>query len=518
MINTLFLPEIREMLAENNAAELSEFCIALHPSRTAEFMAGLSAEEIWRVFAHTDIANQVEILSYFDRNQQVDVIEHSDHSTASALIAELPPDDRVDLLQELPTELQLELTALMPADVRRDYLRLSQFPDGTAGAVMTSDVTKLREGLTIREALDVIGQQAEDRETIYYLYIVDEEDHLRGLVSARQLLGKMRKPDTRLSEIMETELVTARVMDDQEEVANKVARMDLLAIPVVDQEYRMVGIITHDDVIDVVREEATEDAHRIAAVEPLDESYLLTSLLTLSWKRGIWLTILFFCALLTAFALEMYEERLKVLYWLVPFIPLIISSGGNSGSQSATLIITALSRNHIHLSDWMRVISRELVMGLLLGLGLGLLGYLASVFMIPNDETDVRESMISIEINGGDGPYDFKWTDGDRTVEIDDMRAGDFAATVTDGQGTESPARVEISKRASIGRFAVFVVPLTLLFVVMSGTLTGSILPLIFERLGLDPAMMSNPFVAGIVDILGIVIYMTVATWLVSFG
>ena len=159
---------------------------------------------------------------------------------------------------------------------------------------MTSEVAKLGESLTISEALDEIARQSEQYETIYYLYIVDDEDHLRGLVSARQLLGGMRHPNTLLRDIMETDLVTADVMEHQEDVANKVAKLDLLAIPVVDAEHRMLGIITHDDIIDVVREEATEDAHRIAAVDPLDESYLKTSILTLSWKRGMWLGILFF--------------------------------------------------------------------------------------------------------------------------------------------------------------------------------------------------------------------------------
>jgi len=283
---------------------------------------------------------------------------------------------------------------------------------------------------------------------------VDAEERLRGIVSARQILTGLKTPDTLISDIMETDLVTALVMEDQEEVADKVAHIDVLAIPVIDKSQRLLGIITHDDIIDVLQEEATEDAHRSGAVEPLDESYLRTSVLTLSWKRGIWMAILFFCALLTAIALERYEDRLKVLYWLVPFIPLIISSGGNSGSQSATLIITALSRGHIELSDWLKVIQRELVMGLLLGVGLALLGLLTSYFFIPDDP--------------------------------------------------------------QIGRLAIFVVPVTLILVVLTGTLTGSILPLVFERLGLDPAMMSNPFVAGIVDILGIVIYMTVAAMLVG--
>jgi magnesium transporter len=331
---------------------------------------------------------------------------------------------------------------------------LSQYPESTAGAVMTTDFAKLPETLTVREAIDEISRQAEGYETIYYLYIVDEEDHLRGLVSARQLLTETRKPETRLSDIMETDLIAALVDDDQEEVANKVARMDLLAIPVVDPERRMLGIITHDDVIDVVQEEATEDAYRSAAVDPLDETYLQTSVFTLTWKRGIWLAVLFFFALMTAFALQHYEKPFEQWAWLVPFIPLVISSGGNSGSQSATLIITALSRGHITLRDYRRVMIREIKMGMLLGSGLALMGFLVCFLFVPDD--------------------------------------------------------------AGLGPYATLVVPLTLLLVVLCGTLTGSVLPLLFESLGWDPAMMSNPFVAGIVDILGILIYVTVAVRLLN--
>jgi magnesium transporter len=493
MINTLFLPELREMLAANNHKELAEFCVALHASRTAEFMAGLSSEEISKVFEHTEPDNRSEILSYFDRQKQVEVVSDLDRSVSAQLVELLPPDDRVDLLQEVDEDVRDELIALMPAEVRRDILRLDQYPEDSAGAMMTTDVTKFSEGMTIRQAMDRLTEQAEEFETIYYLYIVDDENHLRGLVSARELLAGMRLPNRKLSEIMQTDLIAAHVLDDQEEVANKVARMDVLAIPVVDLERRLVGLITHDDVIDVVREEATEDAHRIAAVEPLDQSYLRTSVLTLSWKRGIWLTILFVCALLTAFALEQYEARLKTLYWLVPFIPLIISSGGNSGSQSATLIITALSRGHIGVGDWAKVVTRELVMGLLLGLGLALMGLVASYFMI-----DTAPRQISLE----DQPAMEVSDDGGQTWKLNDAES-------------QIQARLK-QETKSITQRAFFVVPLTLILVVSAGTLTGSILPLMFEKIGLDPAMMSNPFVAGIIDILGIVIYMTVAAVLVG--
>ena len=453
MINPLFLPEIREMLAEKNSAALREFCTSLHPARTADFMEGLSEEEIWSVLQHADIARRVEIFHYFDRSNQTEIVERMDRAEAAELIAEIAPDDRVDLLNTVDPLIVDELLPLLPTEERRDFLHLSAYPEGTAGAVMTTEFAKLSESLTVSRALEELRGQAEELETIYYLYIVDDQDHLRGLVSARQLVSAMGKPDTPLSELMETGLVTAEVDDDQEEVAQKVARYDLLAIPVVDLQRKMLGIITHDDIIDVVREEATEDALRSAAVEPLEESYLETHLLTLGWKRGIWLVILFFAAILTAYALDHYQYAITRWTFLVAFIPLVISSGGNMGNQSATLIITALTIGDITLADWGRVVRRELMLGFLLGGCLAILG-LAAVYMMHDDARSTPN--------------------------------------------------------------AIWVVPLTILLVMVCGALSGTILPLVFKRLGLDPALMSNPFVAGIIDILGIVIYMNVALLLLG--
>jgi magnesium transporter len=451
MINTLFLPELREMLAQENEVELRDFCEALNPVRTAEFMGGLTGEEAWKVLQHTNPESQANIFSYFGKDKQFEILETQDIEQLARMVAELAADDRVDLLQDLESDRLRQLLAGMPVHERRDFHRLSQYPEGTAGAVMTTEVAKLSESLTIREALNELGRQSDNYETIYYLYVVDDEDRLRGLVSARQLLVGMKHPETHLTDIMETDLVVADVLEHREDVANKVAKMDLLAIPVVDDSHKMLGIITHDDIIDVVRAEATEDAHRIGAVDPLDESYLRTSVVTLAWKRGIWLAILFFFALLTAIAIKEYEDDINKWVWLALFIPLVISSGGNSGSQSATLIITALSRGHITLKDWMRVVVRELIMGLLLGGGLAFMGLIASLFFVPGD--------------------------------------------------------------VSITNMAIYVVPMTLVLVVLCGTLTGSVLPLLFERLGWDPAMMSTPFVAGIVDIIGILIYFNVANY-----
>jgi len=451
MVNTLYLPELREMLAEKNAADLTEFCTALHSARTAEFMEGLTASEAWAVLQYAEVPLRVEIFGFFEPAKQIEIIETLDRAQIAQFIADLPPDDRVDLLAEVQPWIVEELMPLIPTVERRDIQRLSAYPEDTAGAEMTTEFARLSEHLTIRKAQEQIAAQAEDLETIYYLYVVDDEDHLRGLLSFRQLVSAMGKPDMLVGELMERDLVTVNVADDQEDVATKVAHYNLLAIPVVDDEHHMLGIITHDDVIDVVREEATEDAHRIAAVDPLDEGYLETHLLTLTWKRGIWLTVLFFGALLTAFALSAYEKDIATYAWLVLFIPLIISAGGNTGSQSATLIITALSTGDITLQDWWRVVRRELVMGLLLGGFLAVIGYLCALVAAPSA----------------------------------------IAATV---------------------------IPVTLLLIIVCGTLLGSILPLTFRRLGLDPAMMSNPFVAGLIDVLGIVIYMNAALIILPWG
>ena len=460
MTNTLFLPELREMLAESDAAGLAEFCTTLHPARTAEFMEGLTPQETWAVLQHADDATRAEIYHYFERDKQIAMIETLDRAAMAALVGHLAPDERVDILKEVDSAVVAELLPLVPALERRDIQRLTAYPEGTAGAVMTTSFARLNERLSARQAIDDLARQAANLETIYYLYVVDEEDHLRGVVSARQLVSAMVKPDTPVGELMERSVVSVQVTDDQEDVAEVVAKYDLLAVPVVDQERRLVGIVTHDDVLDVMREEAIEDVQMLAGIRPLEHSYLDTSLVTLAWKRGMWLTVLFLAGLLTALALQTYEEARMTWPWLAIFIPLIVSTGGNSGSQSATLIITALTAGHVSSRDWMRVALREVVSGIMLGGILALIGY------------GVASLLLSQEIHHDAGMPD--------------------------------------------PMMAAVVVPVTLVLVVICGTLVGAMLPLLFHRLGLDPALMSTPFVSGIIDIVGIVLYMNVALRLLA--
>jgi magnesium transporter len=456
MVNTLFLPELREMLAENNAFELQEFCTALHPARTAEFMEGLDSGDAWRVLRHADLKLREEIFGYFPHEKQIEVIESQDRAEVAELIADLPADDRVDLLHDVQPEVVEELLPLLPAHERREILRLRAYPEDSAGAMMTTEVAMIDENLTVRQAIDELTRAAERLETIYYIYAVDKDQRLDGVVTARQLLTALKKPEMRVADLMESDLIYVEVTADRNEVTNQVAKYDLHAIPVVDERRRLLGIITHDDVIDAVRQEATEEAQRSAAVAPLEDGYMQTSIVTLWWKRGVWLTVLFVTAMFTATALHNYENQLSKWKWLVIFIPLIMGSGGNTGNQSATLIITALTTGNVRLRDWRTILWRELRVGLMLGGLLAFLGLILSWVQTRNEKEAAEHAL---------------WP---------------------------------------------LVVPLTLVLVVTCGAVSGSILPLIFKRLGLDPALMSNPFVAAISDILAIVIYMTVAVTLLS--
>ncbi len=444
MINTLFLPELREMLAEMDEGGLREFCTALHPARTAEFMEGLHSAEAWRVLQYAEKHLRAEIFSYFPHQTQLEMLGNEDQRQVAELVAVIPADDAVDLLGEMDEARVEEVLALVPTPDRRDIRRLQTFPEGTAGSIMTTEAACLDERLTVKQALEQLSRQAKSLETIYYIYVVDDTNHLRGVLSTRMLVSSFGNQQRTISELMDTDILTVDANDDQQEVAQTVAKYDLLAIPVVDQQRHMLGIITHDDVIDVVLEEAAEDVQRIAAVEPLGDSYVRTPILTLTWKRGMWLGILFFASLLTAFALKYYDSQTRQFEWLVLFIPLVIGSGGNSGAQSSTLIIAAMATGDLKLAKWKHIVGREVATGSLLGIFLATLSVVPAVFLSPN-------------------------------------------------------------------LIAAAVVPLTVFLVVICGTFSGSVLPLLFQRVGWDPALMSNPFVAGINDILGIVIYVNIA-------
>lgn len=304
---------------------------------------------------------------------------------------------------------------------------------------MTTEYASLPSDITVHEALERLRLQAPTRETIYYIYITDEARHLIGFLTLRQLI--QAKPSARIADIMQRDVIAVRVDDDQEFVANEIARYSFIAIPVVDNQQRLVGIVTHDDAAEVLQEEATEDAYLAVGVQPLDDGYVNTPFFELTWKRGMWLVILLGAASLTAQVLQYFEGD-NSSSWMVFFLPMVLASGGNAGSQSATLVIRALAldetRGRVRWIAW-----REGRVGLVLGLVLAALSFIVAHFMV--------------------------------------------------------------------GSQPAIVVATTVLLVVAAGTLSGAMLPLALKRLGMDPAFMSNPLIAALSDMLGVVVYYNAA-------
>lgn len=445
LYHSLLLPDLKQMVDENDEAGLAEFCHALFPAVAAEVLEGLDAPSAWKVLQHCDAARQAEIFQFLPIPAQIQLVDCIDRPALSRIIEQMAADDRVDLLGRMDTEHVEALMPLIAQAERADIRKLLSYPEDSAGSIMTTEYASLPANITAAEALNRLRVQAPSRETIYYIYITDEGRHLLGFLSLRKLI--QAKPTAILENLMARDVISVRVDDDQEFVANEIARYDFIAIPVVDNQHRLVGIVTHDDAADVLLEEATEDAHLLAGVAPLEDSYLDTGLFTLLWKRGIWLVILLGAASLTAHVLD-YFEHSESRNWMVLFIPLVLASGGNAGSQSATLVIRAMALHEtegkVPLIVW-----REARIGLLLGTILGLLALGVATWLL-----------------------------------------------------------AEPGKACVVG--------LSVFFVVSLGTVWGSMLPIGLKRLGMDPALMSNPLIAALSDMLGVVIYYNMAGLIVG--
>jgi magnesium transporter len=368
----------------------------------------------------------------------------------------LEPDDAADVVQAAQPEQREALLGSLDALARREVSALLAYAEDDAGGLMSPRYVRLRPEMTVDEGIAYLRRAARERvETIYYIYVLDAENRLLGVASFRELFAAT--PDKLVRDVMRTRVITVRDDLDQEEVANVIAENDLMAVPVVNAQGQLQGIVTIDDVVDVVREEATEDIQKIGGSAALDAPYLETSIFELVRKRAVWLSVLFVGEMFTATALGYFEHQISRAVVLALFIPLIISSGGNAGSQASTLVIRALATGDVHIRDWWRVFQRELVCGAVLGAILGALGLLR-ILLWPARDLIYGEHYLLI------------------------------GATVS----------------ASV------------IGVVLWGALTGSMLPLALHRLGIDPASASAPFVATLVDVTGLVIYFSVATVVLS--
>jgi magnesium transporter len=532
MPHQLFGPEVRLMLENDDVVEMREFCESLHPATVAETLTGeFTVEQAWHILGTTNLRTQAAIFEYFPIEWQVKMVEGTGRERMAHLLENMSHDDRVDLLRRLNPVVADSLLRLVDEADRRDIATLFKHAEHTAGGIMTTDYAWLPPDIKVAEAIERLRLQAPVSETIYYIFVLDENRKLLGVASLRDLILAPR--NATLRDIMEAQVVSVKVSDDPEHVAKELARYDLLAIPVVDEQGRMVGIVTHDDVIDVVVQEATEDVYRIGGVGPLEENYLEGNFFKVWRQRAFWLSCLFVAELFTFTALSHFDEAINAVVVLALFVPLCISTGGNSGSQAATLITRALALGQVTPANWLRVVRHELLMGLVLGLTLGAIGYFRGAFT----PEDVRGN-----ITNSKDPFLIKVPAESERRFRDDGReilpAGAEKISVVEKDLQVLPPPEEKVKVELTGDFRVYhcpadcqvryeavdrwtlalVVALAVASICIWGTLVGSMLPLVFKRIGVDPGIASSPFVATFVDVTGIIIYFSIASLFLLSG
>lgn len=447
--NPLIVPDLRELMQGGESAGVREFLADHHPAQVAEIIEDLEPKEGDALLGLLDERVRAEVLSYLEPESQVRVVEAMSPGVAAALLHLMPHDDRADLVRRLDEDHVEEILRGLAQTEREDIRRLVSYEPGTAGAVMTTDYATLPPNINVLEANARIRQQAPDRETINYLYVIDGDRRLVGVVTLRSIF--LARPSARIGDIMSRDLIVARVDEDQEQAAQKIEEYDLIAIPVVDADDRLLGIVTHDDAADILRKEEAEDALRFAGVaadaETDDTSYWHGHIRHTVRRRVVWLLLLFGGGFLTSYVVRSFQwvdSRLSSAIDLAAFIPLLIGTGGNAGSQSVGTIIRGLAVGDIQSSDALRVMLREALTGLFLGLLLGAIGFCFTWLQI-------REPRFSL------------------------------------------------------------VIALALIGICIWATTVGALVPLLARKFGIDPAVVSAPLISTLVDATGLVIYYVVA-------
>ena len=425
----------------------------LEPLQIAEAIEDLPKSDQIVMFRLLSRRLAKETFQYLSREEQEDIIDGlaSNKDRIAALLNDLDPDDRTAFFEELPGKVSQRLMQMLSKEEHAIAVRLLGYPEDSIGRLMTPEYVAIRPYFTVQQALEHIRKFGHDSETLNVIYVVDEHWKLIDDIRIKEII--LASPDLVISEITDNRFVAFNAYDDQEVAVKVFQDHDRVALPVVDTDGTLLGIVTVDDVMDVAEEESTEDFQKFGGTEGLDVSYTKTSLFELVKKRAGWLVVLFFGEMLTASAMGHFEEEISRAVVLALFVPLIISSGGNSGSQAASLIIRSLALDELRLKNWWYVMKKEIFSGLLLGSVLGIIGF-SRIFIW--QETGLHDY----------GEY-WVW--------------------------------VGIS------------VAVSLIFVVLWGTLTGSMIPFILKRLKLDPATASAPFVATLVDVTGLIIYFSIA-------
>ena len=416
----------------------------------AELMEPLSAEKEAVVFRLLPREHAAQTFSYLSSERQQELLKAMAHEEVVNILNAMSDDDRTEFLEELPAQVTQQLLNLLSPQERQLASKFLGYPENSVGRLMTPHFVRLRQHWTVARALDHIRRYGMDSETMSMVYVIDDDGRLIDDLRIRHIL--LASPDTLISDLMDRRFVALKASDDREVAVEEVKDADLPALPVTDSQGVLIGIVTVDDILDVAEEEATEDIHKLGGSEALDEPYMEITIPKMVRKRATWLVVLFLSEMLTATAMGRFENEIAKAVVLSIFVPLVISSGGNSGSQASTLIIRAMALGEVTLNDWWRVMRREILSGLALGAVLGTIGF-------------IRITLWARLFHA----YGEHW----------------FLVAVTVG--------------------------LSLVGIVLWGSLSGSMLPFVLKRAGLDPATSSAPFVATLVDVSGLVIYFTVA-------
>jgi magnesium transporter len=456
VVGKLLAPEIQGLINARNFSALREVFREWPPADVAEVILDMPEDEqviIFRVLPH---ALAADVFEYLDVDAQQKLLRAMAHEQVVGILNEMAPDDRTALLEELPSAAARQLIRLLTPEERRVATALLGYPEDSVGRLMTPDFIAVHEDWTVQQVLDYVREHGRDSETLNFIYVVDDRGKLIDDVRMREFL--LRPLTAKVSEIRDQTFAALNVTDSQPDALNVFRKYDRAALPVVDSNGVLVGIVTSDDMLDVAEQEATEDIQKFGGMEALDEPYMRIPLWRMVRKRAGWLVILFLGEMLTATAMANYQQELAKALVLALFLPLIISSGGNSGSQASTLMIRAMALGEVTLRDWWRVMGREVQAGLWLGAILGAIGIIrVGAWAIIGEQYFHQQ------------PYGAHWPLVALTVGI-----------------------------ALVG-------------VVLWGTLSGSMLPFLLRRVGADPATSSAPFVATLVDVTGLIIYFSIA-------
>lgn len=451
MLGKLLQPEINDIIAIRDFASLKSIITEWTPPEIAEVIEDVELEDRAIIFRLLPQELSTSVFEYLEIESQQQLLRSLGQVEVEAIINDMAADDRTTLFEELPGPITKQLITLLTPQERITALKLLGYPESSIGRLMTPEYIAVHEDWTVQQVLDFIRKNGDDQENLQLVYVIDYRGRLIDDIKINKFL--ITSLEGKVEDLMDSTFVSLNATDDQETAIEVFRKYDREALPVVDDEGHLLGVVTVDDVLDVVEEEATEDIQKMGGTAALDEPYMDTPFFQLIRKRAGWLVILFLGEMLTATAMAYFEDELARAIVLATFIPLIISSGGNSGSQASTLVIRAMALGEISLKDWWKVMRREVLSGLTLGVILGLIGFMR------------------IEL----------WSTFSQIY-------GDHATLIG------------------------FTVALTLIGIVLWGTLAGSMLPLVLRRLGLDPATSSAPFVATLVDVTGLIIYFGVAS------